>query len=129
MPDKSPVSKDVRDQAYYGGQEDAWVEFAMSGDSKALARYLEKGGEVTGAVREVLIQLLHSGPIKNPGGAKPWRDYETYCKVVSIKAGWGKPLRSKPISKRAACKAYAEKTHQELRTVELQYERGSRLFK
>ena len=102
-------------------QSDAWTEFAMTGRPSALAAYLEAEGEVDDPIGRILIDILRNGPVENNAGGKDrWRDYVTYVEVRLV------ALRD--LSKTAACKQYADKTNQELRAVEKQYERGSKVF-
>lgn len=109
-------------QAFLAGREiDAWQEFSMTGAPSALANYLECGGDVDDNTRIALIDLLRNGPkLINKGGRNLWRDYTTYVEVKCI-AVIG-------ISKTEACRIYAERTNQELRTVEKQYDRGSKIY-
>ena len=102
-------------------QTDAWEEFLMTGRPSALADYLQFQGEVDDGIREILIDILRNGPrLINKGGRDSWRDYTTYVGVKGIALG--------DVSKTEACRRYAEKTNQELRAVELQYDRGSKLY-
>ena len=102
-------------------QTDAWEEFLMTGRPPALADYLQFEGEVDDEVRSILIDILRNGPrLINKGGRDSWRDYTAYVEIKMI------ALRGN--SKTEACRRYAEKTNQELRTVEQQYERGSKIY-
>ena len=104
-----------------GRQSDAWEEFLMTGRPTALADYLQSEGPVDDGVRKLLIEILRNGPsLINKGGRDYWRDYLTFV-YVNLK-------RSDCISKTKACRLYAEETNQERRTVELQYERGRKIY-
>ena len=108
--------------AYLSGrQTDAWEEFLMTGRPSAIADYLQLQGEVDREIRDILIDILRNGPrLINKGGRNSWRDYTTYVSVKCSNLG--------DVSKTEACRRYAEKTNQELRAVELQYDRGSKLY-
>jgi hypothetical protein len=103
-------------------QADAWMEFVVSGTPSALAAYLGAGGEVTDTVRRVLIDILRNDHRENNvGGKNRWRDGVTHDEVNSIMLSGG-------VSKTEACRRYAKRTNQEQRTVELQFDRGSKVF-
>lgn len=112
-----------------------WAEFVMSGRPAALAEYLRVGGEIDDAVRQILIDILRNCSVKKTEGRKDrYRDYMTYFHVGQKTTprfkvvGTSISTTSKGLSKTAACQLYAEETGQELRAVEKQYERGSKIF-
>ncbi len=105
-------------------QNNAWEEFLMTGSPFAMAIYLESGGDIDDDIRQILVDILRNGPtLKTRGGKNFWRDYITYNQVELLMS------QTPPkVSKTGACKIYAEQTHQELRTVERQYERGEKIY-
>jgi hypothetical protein len=122
--------------------EEAMLEFRLDGRPAALAKYLHVGGAVTDEVREVLIELLRDHPAGLPGGRRPARDWTTYMEVEFIRkqasidqalaqlADEDKGSSSVParkLSLRKAQEEYARRTNRELRTVQLQYERGMKI--
>jgi hypothetical protein len=100
---------------------DAWAEFVMDGTPSVLADFIELDGEVVGQVRDAVIEVLRNGPGENPGGRKRWRDYQAHVAIGLIMA-------FEEVNFTEACRRYAEKTCQELRTVQQQYHRGDRIF-
>jgi hypothetical protein len=104
-------------------QADAWMEFVLSENTSALAEYLSAGGEVDAKVRKILISILMGERRSSGKGNRDnWRDYVTYSEVESN-------IAFKKMNKTQACKQYARITHREQRTVEMQYDRGSKFFK
>lgn len=98
-------------------QLDAWNEFAMTGKSSALAKYLSLDGEFDDDVRKMVIKILKDGPFSQQGGADLWRDYKTYLEIRSI-------MRQRDCTLRNARDLFRDQTSQELRTVEKQYQRA-----
>jgi hypothetical protein len=110
----------------------------MNVQPSALARYLKLGGEVTDVVRDALIAALQDHPGGRKGGSRPYRDWQTYLEVElmlksdaldrTLEAGQGDGgtggSRPRSLTRQKALEAYAAKTHQELRTVQYQYNRG-----
>jgi len=123
--------EDEDDQAY-GFRSDiqsaAWEEYLMTRSPSALAKYLEAGGEVDASVRGILIDILENRQkLNNRGGRNSWRDYVTFTEVNMLEIGLH-PETSRSVSRTKACELYAQKTNQELRTVEKQYDRGRRIY-
>lgn len=135
-PNPIPVSEEERQAYFLDRAADAWQEFVLNSRPSALAKYLKAGGEVDEDVRSALIELLKDDPRGNPGGAKPFRDFETYVSVNlmvrvdnlsrALNAG-DSPKGKKKLSTRQALIRYAEMTNQELRTVEMRYKRGEKI--
>ena len=123
--------------------DEAWARFAMNEQPSALADYLLLGGEVTDQVRAALVEALVSLTKGRKGGSKPFRDWQTYLGVEEMLLDDGisrkifeitgkthdSNIPKKPISRKQALEAFAEQTGQELRAVEVQYQRGARVQK
>ena len=123
--------------------DEAWARFVMNEQPSALADYLLLGGEVTDQVRAALVEVLVSNTKGRKGGSKPFRDWQTYLSVEEmlldddigrkIAAVTGDTHNSsiprKAISRTQALAAFAEVTGQELRSVEIQYQRGAKVEK
>ncbi len=116
-----------------GPLADAWAEFAMNGQPKALAKYLDLGGKVDDLVRQALIKTLKDDPRGKKGGSKPFRDWQTFVCVENIlqSSRCRRSLETRedtaverPLSRRQAIQKYADMTGQELRAAERQYDRG-----
>jgi hypothetical protein len=121
-----------------GPLADAWAEFVMNGQPKALARYLKLGGQVDDLVRQALIEALKDDPRGEKGGRKPFRDWQTFvCVEHILRSSRDRRLSrtqentavEKQLSQRQALQKYADKTSQELRAVERQYDRGAKVSK
>ncbi|RWC07590.1 MAG: hypothetical protein EOS51_27280 [Mesorhizobium sp.] len=102
-------------------QADAWMEFLMTGRPTALAEYLHYHGPVDTDVRAALIATLRAPALENKGGRDSWRDYQTFVAINVI-------VTSAGVSKTEACRRHAAELNQELRRVELQYQRGAKIF-
>jgi hypothetical protein len=103
-------------------QADSWQEFLMTGRPSALATYLQNNGPVDEHVRAALIDTLRNGPaLINRGGRDSWRDYTAFV-AINLLTTW------EHVGKTEACRRYAERSNQELRTVEIQYQRGEKIF-
>ena len=136
--DPSPIDLELERILVQERADEAWAEYVMNEQPSALARYLILGGEVDEVVRAALIASLQDHPGGRKGGSKPYRDWQTYLeielmlksnyldKTLAALHGEGRESGSKPkaLSRQKALEAYAAKTHQELRTVQLQYDRG-----
>lgn len=105
-----------------GRRDDAWERFLISEKPDALAEYLAARGEVDDNVRKILIDILRNGPTENNSGGKDrYRDLDTYRNVNYM-------INIQNLGKTKACQIYAERTNQEQRTVELQFDRGSKVY-
>ena len=137
----SPIDPELARILVEERADEAWGEYVMNEQPSALARYLKLGGEVTEVVRDALIAALQDHPGGRKGGNRPYRDWQTYLEVKlmlksdaldrKLEAGQGDggTSGSKPrfLTRQKALEAYAAKTNQELRTVQLQYDRGRKV--
>ena len=117
-----------------GPLADLWAEFIMNGTPPTLATYLESGGQVDAQVRMALISILEDLGVGNPGGKKPWRDLTTFYAVERMlhedrfARPSGDSKSTKPLSQKKAIELHAGNIGQELRAVELRYNRGKLVF-
>lgn len=104
-------------------QSQAWEDYTITGKSTAMAAYLAADGAVDLEVRQILIDLLLNGSKDDrTGGRDDGRDVNTYKEVLLLKMAEG-------CSKTEACRRFANRYNQELRTVEVRYARGRELLK
>ncbi len=108
-------------------QLDAWNEFAMTGKSSALAKYLSLDGEFDDDVRKMVIKILLDGPFHRPGGANLWRDYEAYAAINRIRMET--VILKGKCTLQQAQEEFRKKPKKGLRTVQLQYRRAEALLK
>ncbi|MGL1921589.1 MAG: hypothetical protein OCD03_11250 [Hyphomicrobiales bacterium] len=114
-------------------QEDNWQEFLMTGNPKALAEYLDNGGNIDEQIRKILILILLKKPyLDSKGNKNRWRDFSVYCDINQIKSGYN-------VSTQRACLLYAEAVQTEreeelgtldtvLARIKRQNKRGKEIF-
>ena len=62
-----------------------WEKFCLTGKPADLASYVRIGGDIDGQEkRDLVADLLETTPHKNPGGAKPDENIETYLAVLKL---------------------------------------------
>ena len=140
-PSPEPIEEELVENLIEERANEAWLEFKMTGEPIVLATYLKIGGEIDENVRQEIISLLITHSKKKNTPSNPYRDRETFWEIelmlktdgyaqAMFKRGYfeGQPASApKKLSCRQACLRYAERTGQELRRVEKQYERGKML--
>ncbi|MBT4770618.1 MAG: hypothetical protein HOO00_08885 [Rhodospirillaceae bacterium] len=64
-----------------------WEKFCLTGRPADLASFVRLGGDINGQEkRDIIADLLKATPHKNPGGAKPDENIETYLAVLKLMA-------------------------------------------
>ena len=64
-----------------------WEKFCLIGKPADLARFVRFGGNIdVQERRDIIADLLEATPHKNPGGAKPEENIETYLDVTKLMA-------------------------------------------
>ena len=139
--DAEPIDPELQRILTEERADEAWAEYVMNEQPSALARYLILGGEVNEVIRAALVDALRDHPGGRRGGSRPYRDWQTYLEIeLMLKsdaldrileagqggggAGGAKP---RPLTRQKALEAYAARTNQELRTVQMQYDRGRKV--
>lgn len=120
-------------------QQDAWSNFVYEGDPRALAEYLNLGGEIDESVRNALIYLLKYNTIPSQQrGQNHWRDKSVFTAVslqISISRigrrlhslGYSNGSLPKEISLHKALTQYADFHGDCVQTVRARYKRGEKL--
>ena len=137
-PSLEQIDEDLAQILMEGNADEAWLEFKITGEPVLLAMYLKLGGEIDDEVRQEIIKLLISHSKRKNSPRNPYRDWVAFTEIeilrrndkytqAGIKHGFFSPPLTptpKELSFRQACQLYADRTRQELRRVEKQYERG-----